>query len=335
MNKNLCKFIAAVVIYAGFAFYLYQPYFKHFDKLQHLVLVNACLAAAGSFVLSRRWVASFWGSFFTGAVYGFGPFVLGLAKYHPTAGLMAAGIPWLFCPAVFGPKAKWQWLRIPLSAIPFLAIVLFFQISAHFRLFAIPIQSKLHLADLVGLLAPLATVTGNLTPIGFYHVPVAALVMGLSMLLTARRFNIMIIFAIGTVLAFCNPFLNISPIIWLALPVLCCSVVIGIGLQGLASAGFADKKWVLMTAVIMLALSLMALLLATRYFEIFAGLGDKYGKLFTETAKMYILGAIPVAIVFFMARAKLRLCWLRWILLCSAAAADIFLGARFIVDGIF
>ena len=90
-----------------------------------------------------------------------------------------------------------------------------------------------------------------------------------------------------------------------------------------------------MTAVIMLALSLMALLLATRYFEIFAGLGDKYGKLFTETAKMYILGAIPVAIVFFMARAKLRLCWLRWILLCSAAAADIFLGARFIVDGIF
>ena len=335
MNKNLCKFTAAVFIYASFAFYLYQPYFKHFDKLQRLVLVNVCLAAVGSFVLSRRWVASFWGSFFTGAIYGFGPFVLGLAKYHPTAVLITAGIPWLFCPAVFGPKAKWQWLRIPFSAIPFLAIVLFFQITAHFRLFAIPIQSKLHLADLVGLLAPLATVTGNLTLIGFYHVPVAALVMGLSMLLTARRFSIMIIFAIGTVLAFCNPILDISPIIWLALPVLCCSVITGIGLQGLASAGFADKKWVMMTTIIMLVLSLVTLLLATKYFEIFAGLGDKYGKLFTETAKMYILGAIPVAIVFFMVRAKLRLCWLRWIFLCSAAAADIFLGAGFIVDRIF
>ena len=93
MNKNLSKFTAAAVIYAGLAFYLYQLYFRHFNKLQYLVVVNACFAAMGSFVLSRRWVASFWGSFFAGAIYGFGPFLLGLAKFHPTAGLLAAGIP--------------------------------------------------------------------------------------------------------------------------------------------------------------------------------------------------------------------------------------------------
>ena len=90
-----------------------------------------------------------------------------------------------------------------------------------------------------------------------------------------------------------------------------------------------------MTAVIMVALSLVTLLLATRYFEIFAGLGASYGKLFAETAKMYILGAIAVAILFFMSRARLRICWLRWIVLCSAMGVDIFLSARFIVDKIF
>ena len=49
---------------------------------------------------------------------------------------------------------------------------------------------------------------------------------------------------------------------------------------------------------------------------------------------MYILGTIAVAIIFFMARAKVRAAALRWVLLCLAVAVDIFLGARFIVDRI-
>ncbi|KPJ66970.1 MAG: hypothetical protein AMJ43_06510 [Coxiella sp. DG_40] len=122
---------------------------------------------------------------------------------------------------------------------------------------------------------------------------------------------------------------------WLAIPVLCCSVLIGAGVQGLASAGFADRRWVLTLTVIMVVLSLLTLLLATECYITFPGFGLKYAKLLVETAKMYILGTIPVAIIFFMARAKVRVCWLRWVLLCSAAAADIFLGARFIVDRVF
>jgi len=145
-------------------------------------------------------------------------------------------VPWLFCPAAFGPKAKLQWLRVPLSALPFLAIIAFFQVSAHYRLFAIPTQAKLHLADLAGLLAPLVMTDRSLTLVGFYHIPIAALIMGLSMLLAARRFGIMILFAIGTVLAFCGSFFNISPIIWLTIPILCCSVLIGEGIQGLVCA---------------------------------------------------------------------------------------------------
>ena len=118
------RFAAAAVMYAGFAIYLYQPYFKYFDALRYLLVVNVCLASLGCFVLSRRWVGAFAGSFFAGAMYGFGPFALGLAGCHPTAGLLAATVPWLFCPAAFGPKGRWRWLRVPLSALPFLATLL-------------------------------------------------------------------------------------------------------------------------------------------------------------------------------------------------------------------
>jgi hypothetical protein len=334
MIKKLGKFAAAAAVYVGFAVYLYQPYFKHFNKLQYLILVNVCLASLGCFVLSRRWVVSFFGSFFAGAVYGFGPFALGMACYHPTAGLLTAAIPWLFLPSAFGPKGRWRWLRVALCALPFVAIVLFFQIAAWFRLFAVPTQSKLYLADLGGLLAPLVMAERSITVVGFYHVPIAAFAMGFLMLLAARRLGVLVILSIGAVLAFCDSVLNISPIIWLALPVLCCSVIIGEGLQGLALAGPADGKWVLATAAAMAALSIAMLLLATRYFQVFAGMGTKYGRLFAETARMYILGTVAVAVIYFMTRAKLRIAALRWVILCSAMAVDIFLGARFIVDKI-
>ena len=335
MYRRLSKFAAAALIYGGFAIYLYQPYFKYFHKLQYLVVANACLASLGCFILSRRWLSSFCGSLFAGAVYGFGPFVLGLTKFHPTAGLLAATVPWLFCPAAFGPKNKWRWLRVPLCTLPFVAILLFFRTSAHYRLFAIPTQIKMDLANLTGLLAPLVASARNLTLAGFYHIPTAPLVMGFSMLLKARRYGVMIIFAAGTMLSFCNCFSDISPIMWLVIPVLCCSVLIGAGMQGLACAGFADRKWVLAVAVVLGVLSIVMLLLATRYFQVFLGVGSGYARVLVQTAYMYILGVIAVGIIFFMTRANARVAVLRWVILCSAMAVDIFLGARFIVDEIF
>ena len=327
---RFAKFAASAGIYAGFALYLYQPHFKKFDPLQYLVVANVPLAALGCFLLSRRWVSSFTGSFFAGAIYGFGPFGLGLSGYHPTVSLLVASIPWLFCPAALCSKRKWRWVGTPLSALPFLAILLVFQVSAHYRLFPIPIHTKLHLADLAGLLAPLVALERTMPLVGFYHVPIAALLLGFAMLLKARRFGIMVTFAIGTVLAFCNPFFNVSPIIWLTIPVLCCSVLIGAGMQGLVLAGYADRKWVLIIAVIMAVLAIIALLLATKYYDMFAGLGAKYARLLVQTAKMYMLGAIAVSVIFFMARAKLRITALRLVLLSLAMAVDIFLYARFI-----
>jgi hypothetical protein len=332
MSKKVIKFVAAAVIYIVFAVYLYQPYFKRFNSLQYLIVVNVCLASLGCFVLSRRWVSSFFGSLFAGAIYGFGPFALGLAAYHPTAGTLAAAVPWLFLPAAFCAKDKRRWLSIPLSTLPFLGILLFFRVSAYFRLFAVPMQVKLHLADLAGIIAPAVSAERNLTLLGFYHVPIASLIIGFAMLFKARRFGIMIIFAAGTIPAFCNPVFGVSPIIWLTIPVLCCSVLVGMGMQALAWAGEADRRWPLAAAVVTGILSIVTLLLATEYFQAFAGLADSHAKLLTETAKMYILGTIALAIIFFISRAKLRLHPFRWAVLFSATAVDIFCTAPLIVD---
>jgi hypothetical protein len=341
MSKRLqstSKLVTAAAIYVAFAAYLYQPYWRNFQRWEYLFLVNSPLAAVGCYVLSRRWVSSFAGSFFAGAVYGFGPFMLGLAGFHPTAGFLVATVPWLFCPAAFSPRQKWRWLSIPLSLLPYLAIVLFFQVSLHYRLFAVPAQAKLHLADLVGLVAPLVAAGRGLMPVGFYHIPLAPLIIGFSMLiqrLKVGRIGIIIILVTSVVLAFCKPFLNVSPIIWLAIPVVCCSVLIGAGMQGLISAGFADRKWVLATAGICGAFAIVTLLLATKYFQTFLSLGAGYAKVFADTGRMYSLGAITLLVVFLLVRAKLpaeRRLPIRAVLLCLAMAADIFLGARFIVD---
>jgi hypothetical protein len=257
-----------------------------------------------------------------------------LAVYHPTAGFLVATMPWLFLPAAFGPKGKWQWLRVPLAVLPFLAILLFFSASSHYRLFAVPTQTRLRLADLQGLAVPLVAAQQDITLVGFYHVPIAALVMGFSMLFAARRLSVLVIFCLGVILATCRPLLGVSPIIWLSFSVLCCSIIIGTGMQGLCLAGLADRKWILLSMAFMAALAIVTLLEATKYFQVFAGFGDNYANLFLADAKMYIVGAVALAIIFFIARAKLRLHWLRWVVLGSATAVDIFFGARFIVDKI-
>ena len=329
------RFFTAAAVYAVFAVYLYRPYFSDFNRWQYFLVVNVFLASSGCYVLSRRWVAGFAESLFAGAIYGFGPFMLGLAKYHPSAGFLAASIPWLFCPTAFCFKEKSRLLRIPLVVLPFLAIVVFFQVTTHYRLFAVSTQAKLHSADLTGLFAPLITAKQNITLIGFYHIPIAGLVIGTCMMLAARRYSVIIIIVVGIALSFCDSFnsnVEVSPVMWLAIPILCCSVLIGEGMQGLASAGYSDRVWVLFTVVVMTGLSILSLLLATKYFQTFLGLGAGYARVFTKAGKLYVLGAIMAAIIFFMIRAKLRMQFLRRLVICAAMGVDIYIGAMYIVD---
>ena len=353
VNEGLARFVLASLMYSAFALYLYQPHFKGFSRWQYLLIMNASLASSGCYLLSRRWVVGFVESFFSGAVYGFGPFALGLARFHPTTGLLIAAIPWLFCPAAFGPRAKWRFLRMPLAALPFLTILLFFQLSARFGLYPIPIQLKLQSSDLIGLTAPLIAARRQTALIGFYHAPIASLVMGIAIFLaplkllvtggigqrvkstaslTTRRFGIMAIFAGATALSFCDSYLEISPVIFFAISSLVCSILAGAGMQGLVSAGASDRKWILFAAIVMGILAIVSLLLATKYFQTFLGMGNGYAVLFVQAGKIYILCAIALAILYFMARANLRMLPIRLALLCAPSAIDFFLGATDIVD---
>ncbi|UCF14848.1 MAG: hypothetical protein JSW59_15675 [Phycisphaerales bacterium] len=353
IDKGMARFVAALLIYSAFAVYLYRPHFKGFNRWQYLLVMNASLASLGCYLLSRRWVVGFVESFFSGAIYGFGPFALGLAKFHPTAGLLVAAIPWLFCPAAFGPGGRWRLLRVPLAALPFLAILLFFRMSARFGLYPIPIQLKLQPSNLIGLMAPLIAARRQTALIGFYHAPIAPLIMGIAIFLaplkllvtggigqrvkstaalTTRRFGIVAIFAGATTLAFCNSYLEISPIVFFSIGALVCSILAGAGMQGLASAGAADRKWILFAAIVMGVLAIVSLLLATKYFQTFLGIGGGYAVLFIQAGKMYVLCAIALAVLYFMARANLRMLPIRLALLCAPIAIDVFLGATDIVD---
>jgi len=302
--------------------------------VQCLLPVNVCVAALGSYILSRRWVAGFGGSFFTGALYGFGPFMLCLGRFHPAAGSLVAIIPWSFWPAAYIGKTRVRWLSAPLAALPFVVIMLFFWISAKYRFFAVPVQTRVHLTDLASLVAPLVLAERSSVLISFYHVPIAALVTGFAVLVVGRRFGVMAIAVLGIVLAYGNFISTVSPIIWLCIPLLVGSVSIGVGMQGLIYAGYADRIWIILTTIVLGAFAIVTLLLATKYFQAFLGLGANYARLFVESAKMYVLGVIATVIIFFVVHAKLRVHWLRWIVLCGAMGIDVFLSARLIVDKI-
>lgn len=322
----------AAFVYAAFALYLIQPHFERLARPNWLIPVNLCLSALGCYVLSRRWVGAFAASLFAGALYGFGPFMLNLTRFHPAAGCLAAAIPWLFCPAAFLVKKRHDWKSIPLLALPFIAIALFFHVSAHYRLFAIPIRFTLQWTDLIGLIVPLTMASHTNALVGFYHVPAAALTMGLAMSLAGRRAGSLTLAALGIVLASADSFLQISPVIWLTIPIVCASVLIGAGMQGLACAGFADRKWVLLAATVTGVLAIATLLLATKYFQAFFGFLSGFGELLTYEGKFYILATITTAAIFFMTTSKLRSPPLRWTILCLAMAVDIFFSAGLIID---
>jgi len=324
MGEDFRKFASAGIIYAAIAIYLYQPYFNRFGLLQFIRLANVCVAGLGAYAISRRWVFSFWGSLFAGLLYGFGPLMLRINSFHPTAGLIAAMVPWLFCPAVFRPKRKPKWVNRVLCALPFLVIAAFFLVTTYLHLFAMPKQIKLHAIDLLRFFAPMVRINGGSAYFGIYHIAIAPLVVGFAMLLAAKRYGILLILLAGLVLGFSNSFLEITPIMWVTIPALGFAVIIGEGIQGLVEAGFSDRKWVLVSAIVLAGLSVAMTILSA-----------KYSTAFSQGAKMYMLGAVVVGTIYFMLRSKMRMNRVKMLILCLAMGVDVFFGARFIVDMLF
>jgi len=333
--RRLGGFIIAAVVYGAFAIYLYQPYLKNLASERPILLLNAILASLGCYVLSRRWIASFPAALFAGSIYGFGPFALGLGTYQVTAGLVFAAVPWLFCPAAFWHRLfsnynfrrRLVYLLVTggLSLLPFLIIVLFFCVlgSARFRLFPIPIQTRLHLADMIGLLSTYRVTDDSSIFFGFYHLPLSALVMGLFVFFAAHRPGPTIVFILGLALALSGSIFQVSPLIWTAVPLVCCSILIGLGMQAMAWSTAADRGWLLICACVTGMCAAVTVLLSLRVENVF----------FADAA-MYTLAAVLVLIIFFIARGGLRLHWLRWLVLSAAFLLDIFISAQSVVKTI-
>jgi hypothetical protein len=334
MLKSAAKLVIASLLYLVFAVFLYQPYFKTFHKIQFLLVICPPIASAGLFLLSRRWVSSFAGSFFAAAIYGFSPFSLNLAEFHPAASLLAASIPWLFLPAAFGPKGKLRFLRIPLSLLPFLTILVFFQVTTHLRLFAVPINAAITSDDSIGILSPLAAAKSGLNLVSLYHIPLMFVFLGFVMLVKARRVGAFLIIIAGITGCLSNPILGVSPIIWLTTSFVCFAILVGAGIDGLVLAGKADRDWLFAGIAIMLFAALFLILAAKGFFPAFSFQGA-VSHLFFQSAKFYLLGSAAAAAVFILTAANLRLTLLRFTIISCCLAFDIFISAQFIVDSLF
>jgi hypothetical protein len=350
----ILRHAAAAVLFITFAYYLYHPHPATYQPWRWLLPLSAVLGALGMYALSRRWVAGFAGSCLAGAVYGFGPFMLGLARCHPSVSVVAASIPWLCAPPVFLGKQRHSVvgapkritsrlgnpLYLPLWLLPFAGIALYFWICASQRLFVAPIEFAPQKGIIAGFVAPLVSLTHGWVVVSVYHVAIAPLILGFAMMAAARRYSLFSLLAAGLVLAFSRPFLssgqtawlNSCPTLWLSLPMVSLALFAAVGLQGLIEAGSGDKKWLLIAAASQALLAIAMLLLATKYFEFAFGLANTHARLFVEEAKMYLLGMMAVTMVFLMAYRHFRLQWLRWLVLCTALSLDIFLSARYLID---
>jgi hypothetical protein len=334
--KSYIRFTAAILIYGCLAWYFY-PQLNFTHKLALLLPFNSVFAATGCYILSRRWVSGFIESLLAGAIFGFGPYFLGLAKFHPAAALPAALMPWCFLPAAYAAKFNKKWLSIPVCLLPFLILVVFFSLTAKLRLFVAPLKISFSKYDMVGFFTPLLAAYKGFNLSGFYHVPLAGLVFGLFMLLKARRFGVLLIIAVALTLAFYQPintYLQVCPLLWLSIPMLCGSIISGVGLQGIISSGTTDRKWILYSVIITCSAAIASLLLATKLFQIFLSLGDRYAILVCKDAMYYIIGSAAVGIIYLINVTGIRLHWVRLVIISGAVGMDFMFTAGYIIGTI-
>ncbi|MBE0537744.1 MAG: hypothetical protein IH624_18950 [Phycisphaerae bacterium] len=335
--KAAGRLAAAAVLYMVLLWYFFQPTPSGLPRAQYLIGFNWIVGAMGCFVLSRRWIAAFAGSFFAGAVYGFGPFALGFAAYHASAGAPLAMVPWLFCPAAFWrkwwPATSQRLARISrltpgivtavLCALPFAGIITFFWLTSRpwfGPVFPLPVGLRLDAAHLEGLVLPL-TMRPHDFIFSFYHVPVAALVMGLCIYFASGRMGAMIVVVGAIALAFAGPVAQVSPVVWAVIPMLFGAIVIGLGMEGLAWAGPSDGRWLLFCA------AATAIITAGCTY-----LGFTEGAIYHRTALLHAGGLLSVGVIYALTRAHLRLHPLRWMLLSAALALDILTSGKQIAD---
>jgi len=326
-------FIAVVIASSALTYYLYSPYSSRFASAYYIVPLSHIVAAVGAFMFSRRWIGSQIASFFAAILYAYGPFAISLDPWHPAIPALFAVIPWFFCPAAFWPSWFPSAMKLPasirlvitmtLSFLPLVPIALVFKGLPQLHIFPMPVRSALTWQDLVTLVEP-AHLTGARFSIGFYHVAVPALALGLAMFIRLKRILPGLLLLAAAVLAFLPPVLQISPVIWAAIAVLGLSLMIGLGLEGLTLIGSADRKWLIASLIVTI------LALAT---SLAIGLSQTPQDLFS--ARLFVIALMPPAFIAFMVWRNMRIRQLRWLFLATALSIDIVASSRQLLDVIF
>jgi len=337
----------ALLVYAGFSIYLFYPYWSGLAGWSCFLPLNLCLGAAGAFVVSRRWIHASVASFFCGAVYGFSPLALYVTRYHFGAGFVVAIVPWLLVPwgysrrwigrHLHSPRPTISVIEIALMMLPFAVIALLFRVMGHYHIFVFPVQTgRMYAVDWLSVVMPLVKARQGHILIGLYHVPLSFLVLGLAMMIKGRRWLPIVVFGVGVALVFWDPLQEVSPLLWLTVPLVLASLWVGLGIQGLAYAGYPDRTWVWVAAVLQVILGFVMLLLSGRFFQYPLWLGHTYARWFVKTGKLYILGSLGFGLVYAgMIRGRSRLIALRQILVCLVLGTDIYFSARYIIDLVF
>lgn len=326
------KFGSALLFYIALSVYLFP--FGRFSGYHFLYAVNPILAAWGAYFLSRRWIHHWTPSLLAGAVYGFSPFALSFASFQqPIAGLSYVMIPWLFLPSIYWHKNKpadavRMFMRTVFVLLPFAGVCLLFWTTSQKwagPYFLMPKNLQLTPRHFTDLVFPLYQRGAYLT-FGVFHVPLVLSIMGIFVLVSIQRISVIIPVAVALILCFLEPILQVSPIIWAAIPVLFLAILSGLGFEAILLTGKADSRWIIACAAVATALT-----------AFFGGLMIRRltGWVFELTALMYAAGASALWLVVFFSKAGHRWPWTRWILLAAAVTIDIVLSARYLVDKLF
>ncbi|MCF7974364.1 MAG: hypothetical protein K9N55_11155 [Phycisphaerae bacterium] len=344
-GRHTAGMALSLSVYILFSMYLSWPHWSGWTWSQRILPVSWCVGACGTFLLSRRWIRSLVGAFFSGAMYSFGPLALYIARFHEARVnlVIVALIPWLLCPWAYSHllvSRRRTWLKqgigCGLFVLPFVFVAALFRILGQYHLYVMPLNvGGISRQEWFGLMAPLVMVRhGNLFW-GVCHIGLGAVFLGGVRLVRTRCWSLILGCLAASAVAVWQPWpviFGVSPLIWWLFPQILVCICVGLGIVLLLGGGRSDRSWVLGSSVGLTALGVMMLLQSSRYFDFFLWFGFPYARLFVVTGKLYLLGAVGFGLIYVLMKCDRHLLWVRASLVCAMLGCDVCLCASFIVD---
>ena len=333
----------ALFMYILFAAYLSWPHWPGWPGFRRALPLCWCVGATGVFLLSRRWMRSWIGAFFSGGLYSFGPLALYTAQFHETGACIVAVIPWLLCPWAYSHllvNRKHAWLtrgvNVGLFMLPFMFVAVLFRILDQYHLFVMPVHvGQLSSEEWLGVMAPLVMVRHGALSWGLYHVAMGGVVLGLVRVAKARCWGLALALILALSVAIWEPWQDVfwvCPLIWWLFPHILLCVCVGLGIVLLQRGGRADRPWVLGSGAWLTGLGVLMLLQSSKYFDFFLWFGFPYARVFVTTGKLYVMGAVGFGLIYVLMNFSRRFAGLRAVLVCIIWGCDLLLCASYIVD---